>query len=119
MPCTATGWAPYLGATREAAPERGHEAKNRQRRPHAYTGFDPDDDVAMADLGHSRPDRLFHVINVALNFMDVSGNRLEWQERKAASFTVTPLRTGSRITGYCKTDSIRRRRHQGRLRQGG
>jgi hypothetical protein len=96
----------YLGATREAAPERGHQARNRQRRPHAYTGFDPDDDVAMADLGHARPDRLFHVINVALNFMDVSGNRLEWQERKAASFTVTPLRTGSRITGYCKTDSI-------------
>ena len=96
----------YLGATREAAPERGHKAKDRQRRPHAYTGFDPDDDVAMADLGHARPNKLFHVINVALNFMDVSGNRLEWQERKAASFTVTPLRTGSRITGYCKTDSI-------------
>ncbi|HKU90265.1 MAG TPA: patatin-like phospholipase family protein [Steroidobacteraceae bacterium] len=96
----------FLGATREPAPGRGKLAENQQRRPHAYTGFDPDDDVAVADMGLAQPGKLFHVINIALNFMRVSGNRLEWQERKAASFTVTPFRTGSRITGFCKSDSI-------------
>src|SRR5262249_26330376 len=35
----------------------------------------------------------FHVVNLALNL--VQGDRLAWQERKAHSFTVTPLHAGS------------------------
>src|SRR5256885_12018939 len=37
--------------------------------------------------------RLFHVVNLALNL--VHGDRLAWQERKAHSFTVSPLHAGS------------------------
>jgi hypothetical protein len=39
---------------------------------------------------HERP---LHVINAALNL--VSGDDLAWQERKAESFTITPLHTGA------------------------
>ena len=35
-----------------------------------------------------------HVVNASLNL--VGGEKLAWQERKAASFTVTPLHSGSR-----------------------
>jgi len=40
----------------------------------------------------------FHVVNIALNL--VAGRRLAWQQRKAESFTVTPLHTGNCALGY-------------------
>jgi hypothetical protein len=39
-----------------------------------------------------------HVINTALNL--TSGEKLAWQQRKAESFTVTPLHSGSFYVGY-------------------
>ena len=43
-----------------------------------------------------------HVVNASLNL--VGGENLAWQERKAASFTVTPLHSGSRtLEAYCDT----------------
>ena len=42
--------------------------------------------------------RPMHVINVALNL--VSGEKLAWQERKAQSFTVSPMHSGSFDLGY-------------------
>jgi hypothetical protein len=39
-----------------------------------------------------------HLLNIALNL--VSGDRLAWQQRKAESFTVTPLHAGSQRLGY-------------------
>jgi hypothetical protein len=39
-----------------------------------------------------------HVLNVALNL--VHGHNLAWQERKASSFTISPLHCGSRLLGY-------------------
>ncbi len=93
----------YLGATRPLTPPTA------ARMPHAYTGFDPDDDLPMAEErkeSGDRPTVPFHVINTALNIVRPSGEHLEWQERKAASFTITPLRTGSRVTGYCRTRQI-------------
>ena len=94
----------YLGATRPAQPPE------KARMPHAYTGFDPDDDLPMSEARHTAAPagstRPFHVINTALNIVRASAEHLEWQERKAASFTVTPLRTGSRLTGYCRTRQI-------------
>jgi hypothetical protein len=39
-----------------------------------------------------RPQRPFHVVNMALNL--VAGRNLAWQQRKAASFTVSPLHSG-------------------------
>lgn len=68
----------YLGASR--APE--------ERRPNPFTGFDSRDDLPMADL----PKRPYHVVNMAWNL--VKGKRLAWQQRKAASFIMTPLFAG-------------------------
>ena len=41
---------------------------------------------------------LLHVVNVALNL--VAGHNLAWQERKAETFTVSPLHSGSYHLGY-------------------
>jgi hypothetical protein len=78
---------------------------SRIRKPDLFTGFDEGDDVQMHALvppevagdkssrfgaGGWRP---FHVVNLTLNI--VSEKRLAWQERKAASFTVSPLHCGT------------------------
>src|SRR5262249_36175695 len=79
----------YLGASRP----RG------VRKPNPFTGFDPADNVLMRDLKANRP---LHVVNMALNL--VAGKNLAWQDRKAESFTVTPLHAGSYLLGYRKSD---------------
>lgn len=81
----------YLGAVRD------------KRLPHPFTGFDPDDNRLLHEMrGQGGP---FHIINIALNLVLPSDTRLAWQQRKAASFTATPLRCGSDCTGY--VDSAR------------
>jgi hypothetical protein len=81
-------------------------ASNTARRPNQFTGFDEHDDPAMRALRPAQPGAgLFHVVNIALNL--VRGRELAWQERKAESFTVTPLHAGARRTGY------RRLEHEG------
>ncbi|HEY0140986.1 MAG TPA: patatin-like phospholipase family protein [Thermoanaerobaculia bacterium] len=45
-----------------------------------------------------RSPRPMHVVNAALNL--VGGQNLAWQERKAESFTFTPLHSGSYRLGY-------------------
>ena len=70
------------------------------RKPDLFTGFDPLDNPRMYALWSDKRDngwRPFHIINLTLNI--VSGNRLSWQERKAAPFTVSPLHCGTGITG--------------------
>ena len=74
---------------------------SRRRRPDPFTGFDEDDDVQMHELWPRRTGdaaaadewRPFHILNLTLNI--VSAKRLAWQERKAASFTVSPLHCGT------------------------
>jgi Patatin-like phospholipase len=44
------------------------------------------------------PHKLMHVINLTLNL--VHGERLAWQERKAAPFIVTPMHAGTYYLGY-------------------
>lgn len=44
------------------------------------------------------PHTLLHVINLTLNL--VKGDNLAWQQRKAASFTVSPLHAGSSQLGF-------------------
>src|SRR5262249_39758976 len=79
----------YLGASRP----------RDERKPNKFTGFDPSDDFKLSDLSLENgtpkgpPKRLFHVINGTLNL--VHGEELAWQERKAESFTMTPLHCGS------------------------
>ncbi len=70
-------------------------ASRINRKPHWFTGFDPEDNFKVA---HLRPGRPFHVINVALNL--VKGDKLGWQERMAASLTVSRLHCGSWSLGY-------------------
>ena len=41
---------------------------------------------------------LFHVVNITLNV--VKATRLAWQQRKAESFTVSPLHCGAAYKGY-------------------
>ncbi len=65
------------------------------RRPHLFTGFDPNDNFPLRDL---RPGKPFHVINTTLNL--VKGTPLAWQERKAESFTMSRLHCGSWHVGY-------------------
>jgi hypothetical protein len=84
-------------------------ASNANRRQHWFTGFDPGDNRKLADLasgpGGSPPEkrRLFHVVNVALNLVKPAGGRLEWQQRMAASFTMSPLHCGSDELGFVRT----------------
>jgi hypothetical protein len=55
-----------------------------------YIGFPP-----------KQPYRLMHVVNMALNL--VGGDKLAWQQRRAESFTSTPLHSGSLFVGYRRT----------------
>jgi len=70
----------YLGASREK--------EERRRKCNPFTGFDDGDDRSMTELA-KRP---YHVVNIAWNL--VKGKRLAWQQRKAASFIMTPLFAG-------------------------
>lgn len=81
----------YLGASRP------------NRDPNPFTGFDGQDNLYMHTLWPNSPpqDGLrppFHVVNMALNL--VHGESLAWQQRKAASFTSTPLHSGNGGLGY-------------------
>jgi hypothetical protein len=75
----------YLAASRTA----------EQRKPHLFTGFDPEDNFELHKLSSEKP---LHVINGALNL--VKGEQLAWQERKAGSFTMSRLHCGSLHVGY-------------------
>jgi hypothetical protein len=77
----------YLGASRGS-----------RRTPNPFTGFDDDDNVQMQELRSNRP---FHVVNMALNL--VAGKDLAWQDRKAETFTASPLHAGSFRLGYRDT----------------
>ncbi len=79
------------------------------RRPHPFTGFDQNDDIQLADLAardwqdeNSGP---YPIVNCSINL--VGGHELAWQQRKAASFTFTPLSCGYDFSdlppGYCPT----------------
>ena len=88
----------YLGASRPAG----------ERDPNPFTGFDPLDNIWMKDLWPppGAPfippgPRLMHVVNVALNL--VGGGNLAWQQRKAESFTFSPLYCGAYNQGYRPT----------------
>jgi len=75
----------FLGASRT----------KESRHPHKFTGFDPEDNFPLHELKADKP---FHVISAALNL--VKGSELAWQERKAESFTMSRLHSGSWHVGY-------------------
>jgi Patatin-like phospholipase len=71
-------------------------ASNPKRNASRFTGFSENDNLPMSALRTGfKP---LHVVNLALNM--VSGERLAWQQRKAQSFTVSPLYCGNFELGY-------------------
>ena len=56
-------------------------------------------DQVLAEYLHpASGGRPFHIVNMALNL--VSGENLAWQQRKASSFTASPLHCGNYLLGY-------------------
>jgi patatin-like phospholipase len=85
---------------------RGFLGSARSARPNVdrFTGFDLEDNLPMAELwpppnGGSRC--LFPVINATLNL--VATTNLAWQERKAESFSFSPLACGNPNVKYRST----------------
>lgn len=80
-------------------------ASNIDRKPNKFTGFDPNDNHHMNEFwpaaNPGRRKKLLHVINIALNL--VKGDDLAVQHRKAESFTVSALHSGSGELGYRKS----------------
>lgn len=70
----------YLGATR---------TRPGERNPQHFTGFDDEDDLALADL-NTRP---LHLVNCALNLGGSSD--LALHTRHSAAFVLSPLHCGS------------------------
>jgi len=75
-------------------------ASNTRRRPNLFTGFDERDNLRMHALRTTK--RPLHVVNMALNL--VAGNDLAWQQRKAESFTATPLHCGAPDLGFRRAE---------------
>jgi hypothetical protein len=78
---------------------------SRRRQPDAVTHLDPNDDELLARLkidkkaGYDGP---YPIINTAMNL--VHAQRLDWQQRRAESFILTPSFCGSQTTGYRPTE---------------
>jgi hypothetical protein len=85
---------------------RAYLGASRQRRyPDQFTGFDDEDNLPAHKLWPPKEQapgkntlRLFHVVNITLNVVKTA--RLAWQQRKAESFTVSPLHSGAAYKGY-------------------
>ncbi len=102
----ATGWvmARYIninmfslhGMYRERLVRAYLGASNSKRNANKFTGFAREDNLPMHALDpRFRP---LHVVNLTLNL--VAANRLAWQQRKAQTFTVSPLHCGNYELGY-------------------
>jgi hypothetical protein len=83
----------YLGAART-------EDRKPEETLNLFTGFDPNDNFPMSQVPAGRP---FHILNICLNL--VHGQRLAWQERKAETFTVSRLHSGSARLGYQRSEA--------------
>jgi Patatin-like phospholipase len=71
-------------------------ASNDRSKANKFIGFTDSDNIWMKDLDAGL--RPFHVVNMTLNL--VGGRRLEWQQRKAESFTASSLHAGTDGVGY-------------------
>jgi hypothetical protein len=99
-------------------------ASHFPRNPNPFTGFDTNDNVYMHELRPHQPGspvlnpptqretKLLHVLNVALNLS--GSHKLAWQERKAESFTISPLHAGNYMLGYRKALNYGRQPYNGR-----
>lgn len=78
-------------------------ASNPERKPDPFTGFDPNDNLRLHQLARGETPRPLSVINVTLNLVGGTDN-LAWQQRKAESFSMTPLYCGNFLEGYRRSD---------------
>lgn len=92
----------FLGASNPEG-ERAEEVN-------PFTGFAQKDNVTMASLANIRTKKPLHVVNAALNL--VKGDKLAWQQRKAESFTISPLHSGSLQVGYVPSSAYARANHK-------
>jgi len=69
-------------------------ASNPERKPEPFTGFDPDDDLALSELARDYPGP-YPILNAALNI--TSGEELGYATRRAKSFAFTPLYCGYEV----------------------
>lgn len=83
----------YLGASRFRAVWEGSSTRTG-RSANQFTDIAAEDDLFLAPLRDQRP---FHIVNTALNL--TAPGELGWQERKSASFTLTPLHCGFSLPG--------------------
>jgi hypothetical protein len=83
----------FLGSARAGA-----------RKADPFTSFDQKDNLPLAMVEPvAAKDKLFHVINAALNL--VSAKNPAWQERKAESFTMSRLHCGNPYVRYRATET--------------
>lgn len=75
-------------------------ASNESRTPDFFTNFDRDDNLREKDLPQNGNAPL-HIINATLNL--VATTNTAWTQRKAESFTISPLHCGSLRAGYVRT----------------
>lgn len=99
----------YLGASHQGPgweeAKRVGKAEKCDRNPNPFTGFDPADNIRLAQLsqtacldkkkGEKRYIGPYPILNATLNV--THGKRLAWQERKAESFVFTPCYCGYRV----------------------
>ena len=84
----------YLGASNPAR----DDSRDETRVANSFTEFAESDSIRMSEIASSGVKKLYHVINIALNL--AGGEKLEWQDRKCESFTISPLHCGSYWLGY-------------------
>jgi hypothetical protein len=86
----------YLGASRP----------DTDRHPNPFTGFDPNDDISIADfIREKNYDGPYPIVCASLNI--THGERLAWQERKAESFVFTPRYCGYEFPSMHDTNQAR------------
>ncbi len=70
---------------------RAYQAAARpQRAAEPITNFDPQDDVCLAAIAQ----RPYPLINCAMNLVQSDDANLDWQDRKAANYVLSPLFCG-------------------------
>ena len=75
---------------------RSDDERHRLQRDLLLRAFQEEIDIG-------RPPKPLHLVNVALNL--VGGKNLAWQQRKAESFTFSPLHSGSARVGYRRSEA--------------
>jgi hypothetical protein len=88
-------------------------ASNEKRRPDGFTGFDARDDLRLArlkaipDAGGTPYRGPYPILNTTLNLS--MGEQLAWQERKGASFILSPCYCGFDVQGWARTTAAKKK----------